>query len=211
MVVVKPAGDAGKLPVLPVGGSVEIDVVLENPSEASLDASIDFTDFSGLLFLLDSTGKRIDSLVVPVVLKPGESAPLRLAVGRWDLGDRAPDLSSLLVRQRRADGSVPILGEFIVQLVGDPAAGVGAPFGVARIVTLPDPPRVEITVPTRVGWRYQVEESPDLRTWAPAPCAVLDTTLNPDGTFNGTGRPVTCAVPCDIDDRERFFRVVELP
>ncbi|MDP7308891.1 MAG: hypothetical protein QF405_14720 [Roseibacillus sp.] len=195
---------------VPLGGSEETELLIENTGAAPVVANLVISDTVGILGI--GRQNRHSSYHISIPLDPGEVYPLDLLLTRFDDGHNTPDFTSLMVHLRHDAEPAGFTLEHLLSVSVRLSREGEVPFGIRAIAIVTDPePLVEITVATQLGRIYRVRESADLVKWTDTTCSVLDGVVNPDGTFNGTGGEVVCGVPCEINDPRRFYIVIETP
>ena len=198
----------GAVPAIAAGDTTTASFTLDNPGTEPILASLLLVDESGILALGRDGSPGSTPLRISIPLAAGASVPLTLDLWRLDDGHRAPDFTSIVVYQEGQ--GLTRLTDMPVRLI---ASTAGAPVFAIKSIELSDNPSplVTLTVPTQLGKTYRVQESGDLVNWINAACSVLNTEVNPDGTFDGTGGDVRCGVPCFVTEPRRFYKVIETP
>ena len=218
--IIIPGPDASKaIPTLAVGTTTPLTFDLINTETRPIETTITLRDeWDILVFSGDGGDRGVPVYTTTLILPPRVTQTLRLTARRIDQGNNPPPTTTLFA-WARTEKLAPSAFFQIAPDLSTPARL--SPTTIVRPTRSPtiqsfriqpgQPPRAVLRIDSIAGLRYRVERSPSLAgTWAIAPGTVLESTMDSEGAFTGTGEHVTCLVPCDHPETLMFFRVVLL-
>jgi len=218
--ILVPGPEASKvIPTLAVGVPTTLTFELANPETRAIEAHVTLRDsFDILAFSADGSTRGQHVYSTSTVLPARSTQTLRVQAVRLDQGNNPPPFSSVLAWARTE--KLPVSAVFAtepdlespVRLSPGTVVKPNAPPAIQSFrIEAGQPPRAVLRIASEAGGRYRVERSPMIDgSWATAPGSVLETPVDAQGTFVGTGDHVTCLVPCDHPETTMFFRVVRV-